>query len=296
MAMEQCTLDSCPESFAVYGYRPNLGINVFFAVVFSFIAIWTTAIAIWKRRWISYSVVIAVGAILELVGYISRDLGWADPFDVNYFSIQFTLLTLAPVFTTAGICLSLKYLASRLGPGYLNISSKFYTSFFIPSDVVALIIQAVGGGLATSESTSDNPPSPSDGLLVGTKITIAGLALQVASLTVFLVLFLGVVLPRRGRTNTAEPKAPSSEPFGEVPISVDDRKISRRRLLYFIFTLLLATVLILIRSCYRVAELSQGLSSSLATDQWLFVGLDGFMVAIATSMMAIVHPAFILEE
>lgn len=112
----------------------------------------------------------------------------------------------------------------------------------------------------------------------------------------FLVLFLGVVLPGREHGPTTEPKTPSSEPCSEVPVSVNDRQNSRRRLFIFVFMLLVATVLILIRSCYRVAELSQGLSSSLATDQWLFVGLDGFMVAIATSLMVIVHPALVVEE
>ncbi|KAI1390766.1 RTA1 like protein [Hypoxylon trugodes] len=280
MSTEQCTLDTCPESAAVYGYRPNLGINVFFTVVFGLVALWSLIVTAWKRRWISYGIILAVGAVLELVGYLCRALSNGDPFDVDYFSIQFTLLTLAPVFTSASIYLSLKYLATNLGRGHFNISPKFYTAFFIPSDVIALIIQAVGGGLATSESTSDNPPPPSDGLLVGTKITIAGLALQVVSLCTFLILFIAVAVPKRQTSISNEPKSVATN--------------GRRPLYLFMFMLLVATVLILIRSSYRVAELSQGLASSLATDQWLFVGLDGFMVAIAMALMVILSPALIL--
>ncbi|KAI8960266.1 RTA1 like protein [Daldinia sp. FL1419] len=293
MESRRCTPDTCPESIAVYGYRPNLGINVFFTVTFGVIAIWAIVSAIRVRRWIAYNTVVAFGALVEFVGYLFRDLGWSNPFNVDYFSIQFTLLTLAPVFITAGIYLSLKFIANTLGRGYFDINPKLYTIFFVSSDVIALVIQAVGGGLATSENTSDNP-SPTDGLRVGTKITIAGLVLQVVSLCIFLTLFLAVVLyPRRQRYGH---NSKTSQPHGldTAPTPTETRGNVQGSLILFVVMLLLATTLILVRSCYRVAELSQGLLSSLATSQWLFVGLDGFMIAISTSLMVIVHPAVIL--
>lgn len=101
-SIANCTLDTCPESMYAYGYQPNLGINVFFCVLFAIITAGCIAVTAWKRKWIGYSVAIGIGALLEVVGYVGRVQGAQNPFNVDSFSLQFALLTVAPVFTTAG--------------------------------------------------------------------------------------------------------------------------------------------------------------------------------------------------
>jgi hypothetical protein len=51
-----------------------------------------------------------------------------------------------------------------------------------------------------------------------------------------------------------------------------------------------ATLFILIRSCFRVAELSGGFGSSLANDEITFMVLEGGMIISATLALTIFHP------
>ena len=52
----------------------------------------------------------------------------------------------------------------------------------------------------------------------------------------------------------------------------------------------LATTLILKRSVFRVAELSEGFTGRLANDEVTFMVLEGAMIVIATAVMTAVHP------
>ena len=57
-----------------------------------------------------------------------------------------------------------------------------------------------------------------------------------------------------------------------------------------LIALAFATLFILIRSCFRVAELSGGFGSALANDEVTFMVLEGGMVISATLALTILHP------
>jgi len=52
----------------------------------------------------------------------------------------------------------------------------------------------------------------------------------------------------------------------------------------------LATIFILTRSCFRVAELAKGFGGKLANQQVPFMILEGAMIVLATVAMTIYHP------
>lgn len=54
--------------------------------------------------------------------------------------------------------------------------------------------------------------------------------------------------------------------------------------------LAIATVAILVRCSFRVAELSKGFSSSLANNEVMFMVLDGAMMSIAVIVLTVGHP------
>jgi hypothetical protein len=54
--------------------------------------------------------------------------------------------------------------------------------------------------------------------------------------------------------------------------------------------LILATIFILTRSVFRVAELSKGFGSRLANEEIPFMVLEGAMIVLATGLMTIYHP------
>jgi hypothetical protein len=69
------------------------------------------------------------------------------------------------------------------GDNVARFRPRTYTGFFVCSDVIALILQAVGGAL-TSIADDDQRSLQQTGI----NIMIAGLAFQVASLFLFIVL------------------------------------------------------------------------------------------------------------
>lgn len=56
------------------------------------------------------------------------------------------------------------------------------------------------------------------------------------------------------------------------------------------------TLLILIRSSFRVAELSEGFGSALANNEVTFMVLEGGMVASAVILLTVIHPGLVFER
>ena len=187
----------------------------------------------------------------------------------------------------------------------------------MPSDVIALVVQSVGGAISANSQESE-------GLPVGAKVTIVGLALQVTSLCVFFVLFLAIVVPNRhdifrGKNDPFSPVVYDRPRYVEMvggnecePSKVDSvtgqpkpksfvnadgglGKLPGQSTKAFVIVLLVATVLIVIRSAYRVAELSKGLNGGLETNQWAFMIMDGLLMLIATCLLAWGHPNLLLR-
>lgn len=101
MAEIQCTVETCDPAQSWYGYQPNLGINVFFVAAYGTAAAYCFIIAVWKRRWLTYTIAILVGSLLELVGYVARILGHNDPWFSTGWILQYSIITFAPVFMSA---------------------------------------------------------------------------------------------------------------------------------------------------------------------------------------------------
>lgn len=90
-------------------------------------------------------------------------------------------LTIGPTFFTASIYLCLARIIVVFGEDLARYKPRTYTTSFIISDIISLILQATGGAKASGALTYDVKQS-------GIHIMVAGLALQVVSLVVFMIL------------------------------------------------------------------------------------------------------------
>jgi hypothetical protein len=68
-----------------------------------------------------------------------------------------------------------------LGPSFSRLRRAWYTYIFISCDVFSIVLQAVGGALASASSVA----SAQKVLQAGNNVMIAGLATQVFTLLVF---------------------------------------------------------------------------------------------------------------
>nr|OQO16951.1 hypothetical protein B0A51_15321 [Rachicladosporium sp. CCFEE 5018] len=265
-----CTLDTCCLAQSHFNYIPSFGGNAFFAAFFGIILILQLGFGLhYKTR--GFLIGMVVGLALEIVGYACRVLIHNQPFQDNPFLIYLITLTIAPVFLTAAIYLSLTRIIALYGTTLSRFRPATIACSFIASDFLSLVLQAAGGAIADTSNTAA-------GNRMGANIMVAGLVLQAISLTAFIAVagdFAWACHRRSHELNTN-----------------DTYLRTRRRGLFkaFLVALLLATTAILIRSIFRAAELWGGFKGSLWNDEIAFMVLDGAMIAIAAICLTVFHP------
>lgn len=144
-------------------------------------------------------------------------------------------------------------------------------------------MQAAGGGLASTATHQGKSPDTGDDIMV------AGLAFQVFTLLIFMILCLDFGIKTRRRFNAMGEAA-----FDQNPVFASLRRSWKFK--GFLAALTLATICIFWRSVYRVVELGEGWTGNLIRRQWLFVGFEGVMVIVACIALNIFHPAFCFKE
>ncbi|MCJ1307990.1 hypothetical protein MMC25_001640 [Agyrium rufum] len=276
-----CTLDTCPLDQSYYYYRPSLAANAIFAALFGLALISFLLQVTLSRRFIGFTVAMVSGCILEVIGYAGRLQGWQNPFNQNSFLIQICCLTIAPSFLAAGLYLTLSRIVMTFGPENSRIKPLSYPRIFIPCDIVSLMLQAAGGGLASTASHKN------ESVVTGDNILVAGLAFQVLTLLVFICLSLDFVFRTMRRMRS----------LGDAALDPTHAKL-RQSLKFkcFLGALSLATLCIFIRSVFRCVELGEGWTGHLIRDQVLFIALEGAMVALGVLSLVFFHPGLCFRE
>ncbi|KAA1466426.1 hypothetical protein DENSPDRAFT_925849 [Dentipellis sp. KUC8613] len=131
--------------------------------------------------------------------------------------------------------------------------------FFLSSDITTFLIQAAGGGI----SLGNGPNSAQN----GGHIFLAGLVLQLVSFLIYTAIFTTFTYRVRKYEPTVWAKDAGMRWYN------DWRALAG--------ALGLSCVGIIIRSCYRVAEMSEGFLGSLSTTEGYFYGLDTLPLFIA---------------
>jgi hypothetical protein len=177
---------------------------------------------------------------------------------------------LAPTFFTAGVYVLLGRFIQILGRESSILSPRLYLWIFCTCDVISLVVQAIGGGMASAAADEvDGNTAP------GTHIMVAGIAFQMASITVFMICaadFVRRALQRR----LLQPLTGTV-----VPLLV---------------AMVFSVVCIYVRSIYRTIELSEGWSGYLITTERYFIALDGAMMVLAVVVFNVFHPGWLLPS
>lgn len=232
----------CPVELTTYGYYPNLGANSFFVAIFGICLLATIFLGIRKRTW-TYLAVLTIGCFGEAIGYVGRILMHDNPWSGAGFKTQICCLVLAPSFLAAGVYVTLKHIVRYCGPEHSRMKPRLYPWVFIGCDFGSIILQAIGGGIAAS--AGDNVSDPKL-LKVGNGMIVAGIAFQVATMTVCGLLMLDYFLRFRKATKNGV----TSHVESEYEKDQASPKIARNFRI-FCFAIALAYTTILIRCIYR---------------------------------------------
>ncbi|KAF4448820.1 hypothetical protein F53441_7812 [Fusarium austroafricanum] len=246
-----------------YGYVPATCACIVFCVLFG---ISTGAHVIqliqYKAWWCS---VFVVGGLVEIIGWAGRTWSSQCPYNSTAFLMQISTLIIAPVFFTAGVYIILGRLIQIFGRDCSILRPSLYLWIFCTCDVISLVVQAVGGGLASAAvGKVDGNTDP------GTHTMVAGVIFQLASMSVF-VAFAIDFLFRSIKQGILKSRKQSA-----IPI---------------LSAMTLSLLCIYVRSIYRTIELSEGWMGYLITHERYFVALDGAMMVIAVAVFNLVHPA-----
>lgn len=195
----------------------------------------------------TFQIALCLGCIAEAAGYVGRVMMHNNPYDDIGFQIQICLLIIAPAFLSAGIYLTLKHFTITFGESWSRLRPAWYTYIFITGDLVSLVLQGAGGGLA---ATADPGTSTQD---LGTNLMIAGVIFQVVILSVFGYLLSEYTL----RTYRRREKL--SMAATEILRSMKFR--------LFVGAIMTAYLAIFTRCVYRIPELTGGWGNELMRNE-----------------------------
>ncbi|KAG4253038.1 hypothetical protein FPRO03_14249 [Fusarium proliferatum] len=260
-----------------YDYVPTLGVGIAFCALFGLSLLGHFVQFIRKRQWTSFA--FGVGALTETIGWAGRTWSSECPYNNNAFLMQITTLIIAPTFFTAGLYVILGALINRLGRQSSVLGPRMYAIVFLTCDVIALIVQAVGGAMASTESDKiDGDTKP------GTNIMVAGIVFQMAAMVVFTVLVIDFLRRVFLKKSYLQGRKLGPADCNNLP----------KAYTWLLVAVFVSLFMIFIRSIYRTIELLQGWEGYLITHEGYFIGLDGATMVVAVCIFNFLDPVFLL--
>lgn len=254
----------CPVEATLYGYYPNLGANVFYVAIFGLCFLATLIIGIITKTW-TYTLALGIGTFGETCGYVGRIMMNGNPWSDSGMKLQICCLVLAPSFVAAAIYLTLKHFVQYLGPEHSIIKARLYPWIFIGCDFGSIVLQAVGGGMASAG------PSKQKLINGGNHLIVAGIAFQVITMIVCGI-FVLVYIYRYRKTGSTHR---NSNEKSNYELDKEHGHIRVGKVKLFGWMVSLAYFTVLIRCIYRVPEMAGGWGNALMRNEVEFIVLDG---------------------
>lgn len=295
-----------------YKYNPSWAANIIYVLLFGAAFFYTVGM-LWKSRYHWYNVCFICGWGLEFIGFLGRCLAHNDTSSLSYYVMQYVCLTIAPAFLMGGIYFIFAQMVILHGRQFSVLKPMWYSYFFIASDVLSIVVQCAGGATSSLASSAHKDPGP------GNHVMLAGLAIQVASMSVFICFYTEFLqrtyfrhyfdaedidsLNRRSLKNFLKLlfNAKSTRVYRyEVLDKFYNQKfadIRQRKLMsWYPLAISVAVILVYIRCIYRVVELSEGFNGWLMRREWPLMVLDSMMMALAAIVLTPFHPVFTFGE
>ena len=209
------------------------------------------------RTW--YFSTTAFGTAMEIVGYVFRILAsQVDPYSVINFVIQYFFIVVAPVFFSAAIYAIISVMVNRVGREYAPLPPKVVLWIFVACDIIATVVQVTGSALIGAAESKRKDPNP------GNHILIAGLSFQVFDFALFIAILATFLW--------------------------NSRKVTSSAFKQFSAAVVVATLAVYLRTCFRLAETAQGVQQYLFTHEVFFGCLEFLPIAVAVYVFIWYHP------
>lgn len=304
-----------------YGYMPQTYTCAIFLALFSLSTILHFGQALGSRRWYLIPTLV-VGGLGEILGWAGRLWSSRNVLNITPFLIQISTTIIAPTFLAAANFIILGTIITRTGAQYSRLPARWYALIFVTVDVIALVIQAIGGGMA-SAATQKEGGDPNK----GGHVMLLGIIIQLVEIAIYVVLAgdfffnyaRGKVVRRTRVTQVTKPQHPSSpiddsnakaEDHHETAVNTPVESIHDHekgtihgesegsgmtpRMKIMSYGLALSTLTLLIRAIYRTCELTDGWGGRIIHTQIYFNLLDGAMIVLSMYTLNFIHPMIFL--
>ncbi|KAH7322439.1 RTA1 like protein-domain-containing protein [Stachybotrys elegans] len=245
------------QNYYLWFYVPQIWASAIFLVAFTI----PTGLHIWRmiktRTW--FCLAFVIGGIFELSGYALRAIAYNNTGMILPYAFFAMATLLAPALFAASIYMTLSRLLHSSGlQAVLFIRKKWLTSVFVGGDVVSFVVQGGGCGLMVMRDMRL--------ARIGEDIVVAGLAIQIIMLAFFIAI---TVIPHRSLRQASGHK----------------RTEQGFLMLYAV------SILILVRSIFRLIEFIQGREGYLLQNEWPTLVFDGALMAITMVVFFFLHPS-----
>ncbi|WQF89258.1 Putative RTA-like protein [Colletotrichum destructivum] len=265
------TAEDASSGYILYHYDPSMAAAVVFVLVFGASAVLHIYQLSRTRTW--YFVPFVVGCLFEAVGYVGRAMSASEAPDwtLKPYIIQSILILLGPALYAASVYMILGRLILLLEAGeYSLIRPNRLTKVFVLGDVLSFFAQGGGGGmLATAKSPSS--------VKTGENIIVAGLCIQILFFGFFMIVTM-VFHFRHFRHPT-----PHSYNI-QTPWT---------KLLWVLYA---SSLLIMVRSLFRVAEYIEGTEGKLQSKEMYIYLLDALLMGIVSVLFNWFHPSRVITK
>ncbi|KAK3332840.1 RTA1 like protein-domain-containing protein [Cercophora scortea] len=252
-----------------YKYDPSLAGNIIYIVLFSIVSVGHIFLMIRSKTW--YFIPFILGCLFEAIGFVGRAIGATQTPDWTLppFIMQTLLILLGPALYAASIYMVLARLIRLLDAHqYSLVRTSWLTSIFVAGDVLSFLTQGAGGGILSNADTVSRRD-------LGNNIILAGLGIQVAFFGLFVIttVVFHIRIMRKPTQRTYQVTVPWQQ---------------------FIMALYAASILVMIRSIFRMIEFSAGRDGTFQNNEVYLLVLDSALMLLVAIVFLWYHPSRIL--
>ncbi|PBK87225.1 RTA1 like protein [Armillaria gallica] len=272
-----------------YGYTPTEYVTIIFVALFGASTFAHTVQSLHYRIWWPFPTIILAG-VMEILGWSGRLWSSFSPTLRTPYMIQIVTTILGPTPLVAGNFIILGGIISLLGPAYSRLSPKYYSWIFVSCDIVSLIVQGAGGGIAASADDHD-------GATLGGNIMLGGIVFQMVVITCYAILAAEFFVRYIKNQPIYSRIGSSTRRQSEVTLASNEQYFRGElsgKIKLMMIALSFNTLCLYIRAIYRTIELSDGWNGRIITTEVYFNVLDGAMVVLAMYAINFAHPGWLL--
>ena len=250
----------------LWSYYPSFGAAILFTILFGISTVAHIIQAIVYRK--RFCWVIIMAGLWETTGFLLRTLATRHQLSLGLYTPEELLILLSPLWINAFAYMILGRMIYYFLPEQkvIGIRARKLAVYFVCMDIVAFIVQGVGGSMA-----SEGPDESVENVMLGIHVYMSGIGLQ----QLFILLFVSLAIVFHRRILVLERQAAL---FG---------KPSWRPLLYALYTTL---ALITVRIIFRLVQYSAGILSSIPTHEAYFYCFEALPMSLAIGLMNVTYP------